>query len=363
MVASICFSGRIGTVTAPSGWTLVRKVTEEFPNSSDGDAHSGDVTMAIFKRTAGTNEPASWSSTHSDWGQPKVSQVVAYRNCADASQQFIAENASTAVNTSRVTTPEVTNTDSNSWRLCIFGATTPFISSWSDGDVSERCDSSTSQNNFPDAVLMFSDSNEQVSTGTHKRTAKINSVSNKFSNVPSGNFFTAAGWIGIIKPLAAPPAQPGNETERVDNNNGSSSPWMSTAVYDSNGVIPTGGTSLYGQFLPGSGTAASSMASWIGIIRPASSTPGGVASAHTDTWVDISEMDSEVLELAGNQITLISSFLGSSAGTPLLGVEFARANQSISTSTAQGVVFNTSTWTKSSGSAASMPCRSEPAIG
>lgn len=346
MVASICFSGRITTVNAPSGWTHVRTTTEEFPNSSDGDAHSGDVTVSIFKRTAGSSEPTSWSSTHTDWGQPKVSQVVAYRNCADASGQFIDEDAATAVNTSRVTTPEVTNTDAKSWRVCVFGATTPFHSSWSDGDVSVRCNSSTSLDSFPDAVLMFSDSNGEVSTGDHSRTAKINSVSNSRSNVPSGNFFTAAGWIGIIKPLAAPPAQPGNETERVDNNNGSSNPWLSTAVYDSNGTIAAGTTSLYGQFAPGTGTTASSMASWIGILKPASSTPGGIVSARTNTWVDISEMDPEVLVLAGNRVTVMSSFLGTSDGTPVLGVQFARANQLISDAAALGDVFNTTVWNK-----------------
>jgi hypothetical protein len=347
MIASLCFSGKIDTVTAPSGWTLVRKTTRAFGGSSNGDAHSGDVTLAILKRTAGSGEPSSWTGTHDDWGQPKVSQVVAYRNAADAATQFIAENADTAVNTSRVTTPEVTNTDSRAWRVSIFGATTPFESSWSDGDVTQRCDSSTDKDNFPDAVLMVSDSNAVVSTGTHKRTAKINSISNQHSNVPTGNFFTAAGWIGLIKPLAVPPAQPGNETERVDNTNGSSSPWMSTAVYDSNGVIPAGTTSLYGQFAPGSGTAANSMVSWIGVIRPATSVPAGVVESRPNTWIDISEMDPEVLTLAGNKVTVMASFLGTTDGTPLLGLEFARANQPIINSTANGAVFNTTVWTKS----------------
>ncbi|MFD4474711.1 hypothetical protein ACFWPU_01140 [Streptomyces sp. NPDC058471] len=344
MIASVCFSGEIATINAPSGWTLVRRTHVEFPNSSGGDAHSGDVTVAVLKRTAGSSEPNSWTATHSDWGQPKVSQVAAYRNCADASLQFVAEGAGTAVNTSRVSTPQVSNTDSRAWRVCVFGATTPFQSSWSDGDVSERSDSSSSLDNFPDTVLQFSDSNGQVSTGTHMRTAKINSVSNEFSNVPSGNFFTAAGWIGIIKPLSAPPAQPGNETERVDNNNGSSNPWMSSAVYDSNGVISTGSTSLYGQF---TGSAANSMASWIGIIKPSSSVPGGVVSARPNTWIDISDMDQGVPTLAGNKVTVMSSFLGSTDGTPLLGVEFARANQAISDAASEGSVFNTTVWTKS----------------
>lgn len=346
MVASIVISGYVVTITPPAGWTLVKWHTMPFSGSSDGGPHSGDVTIGIMKRTAGSSEPSSWSGTHSDDGQPKVTQVVAYRNCADASEQFIAQNSSGTQNTSRVPTPEVTNTNSAAWRLCMFGATTPFASSWSSGDVAERCDSSTSLNDFPDAVLSFSDSNGQVSTGTHKRTGQINSVSNDRSNVPSGNFFAAVGWIGIIKPLSAPPAQPGNETERVDNNNGSSNPWLSTAVYDSNGVIPTGSTGLYGQFAPGSGAAAGAMASWIGIIRPASSIPGGVVSARPNTWVDISDMDGEVLTLASNKVTVISSFLGSTDGTPILGVEFARANQAISEAAAQGGVFNTTTWTK-----------------
>jgi len=347
MIASVCFSGNIATVNAPSGWTLVRRTTKAFNGSSNGDAHSGDVTLAIFKRTAGSSEPQSWTATHSTWGQPKVTQVVAYRNCEDASLQFIAENSTSAANTNKVTTPEVTNTDSRAWRVSIFGATTPFKSSWSDGDVVQRYDSSTDLDNFPDAVLMHSDSNGQVSTGAHKRTGKINSVSNSQSNVPSGNFFSAVGWIGLIKPLAAPPAQPGNETERVDNANGSSNPWLSTAVYDSNGVVASGSTSLYGQFAPGSGTSADSMASWIGIIRPSSSVAEGLVSAQTDTWVDISEMDPEVLTLAGNKVTVMSSFLGSTDGTPIVGVEFARANQLISDAAATGTVFNTTTWTKS----------------
>lgn len=347
MIASVVFSGNVSSVTAPSGWTVVRTHSQPFNFSSNGDAHSGDCTIAVLKRTAGGGEAPSWTGTHNNWGQPKVTQVVAYRNCADASQQFIDEGSVGSQNTSKVFTDTVTNTDSNAWRVCVFGATTPFASSWSSGDVAERCDSSTSLNNFPDAVLSVSDSNGQISTGTHKRTAQINSVSNEFSNVPSGNFFAAVGWIGIIKPLAAPPAQPGNETERVDNSNGSSDPRLCTAVYDSNGTIGTGSTSLYGQFAPGTGSVAYSMASWIGVIKPASSVPGGVVSVRPNTWVDISEMDPDVLDLAGNKVTVVSSFLGSSDGTPVLGVEFARANQAISDAAAMGTVFNTSTWTKS----------------
>ncbi|GHG09678.1 hypothetical protein [Streptomyces hydrogenans] len=346
MIASVVMSGYAPTVTPPSGWTLVKWHSQPFSGGSDGGVHSGDVTVAILKRTAGSSEPASWTGSHSAAGQPKVTQVVAYRNCDIASAQFIAQNSAGIHNTSRVPTPEVTNTDSNAWRVCMFGATTPFASSWSSGDVAERCDSSTSLDGFPDAVLSFSDSGGPISTGTHKRTGQINSISNSQSNVPSGNFFAGVGWIGILKPLSGPPAQPGNETERVDNTNGASSPWVSTAVYDSNGVVPAGATGLYGQFAGAGNGYAGSMASWIGILRPASSIPAGVASARPNVWVDISEMDPDVLDLAGNKVTVAASFLGTTDGTPLVGVEFARANQPISDAVTTGAVFGTVTWTK-----------------
>src|SRR5690606_16469656 len=43
MIATFITVGNIVTVNAPSGWTLVRKVV----------AGSNDMTMAVFKRTAG----------------------------------------------------------------------------------------------------------------------------------------------------------------------------------------------------------------------------------------------------------------------------------------------------------------------
>jgi hypothetical protein len=89
------------------------------------------------------------------------------------------------------------------------------------------------------------------------------------------------------------------------------------------------------------------MASWIGIIKPSAGSPGGLASARTSTWVDIADLDEGILDLAGNKVTVMSSFLGSTDGTPILGAEFSRANQVISSAAATGVVFNTTTWTKS----------------
>jgi hypothetical protein len=337
MVASLTFAGRITSVTAPTGWTLVRRVHQQYSDTSTGLSTSGDITLAIFKRTAGSSDPSSWSQTGA--GVPKMSQVVAYRNCADASQQFAAENSNGATNKKTISTPTVTNNDGRSFRLSVFGATTPGSSSWTGGDVAERSDGTTTFNGYaslPDLVMQVSDSSGQVSTGTHSRSATIS---------VSGGFQSALAWIGIIKPLGAPPSQGPDEIERVDNSNGNPSPWLTTAVYDSGGVIPRGETSVYGVFTPGTAGAANAITSWIGVIKPASTSVDGEAGVRTNTFVDISEIG-EPLALAGNKITTMASFLGSTAGQPMLGLEFYRANQFISRVSAPGNPFGTSTWSK-----------------
>ncbi|PRH79410.1 hypothetical protein C6N75_10020 [Streptomyces solincola] len=338
MIAAVGYSGQVDTATAPSGWTQVRRLHRS--NGGNGDAHSGDFTMFVYKRTAGASEPNSWTGTHpsSEWGQPKMTVAVAYRNAETAANQFIAENGGTARGALSVSTGTVTNTNSRAWRISLFGATTPFGDQWDNGDVKERTDDTTSLSGFPDVHMAFSDSNGQISTGTHSRTGSF-----------SGDVFTSAGWIGIIKPLplSSNPPPGANETERVDNNNGSSNPWMSTAVYDSNGVAAVGLQSVYGTLAPGSGTSANAMSSWVGLIKPAEAAQAGTAAAYTNTTVDISDVDETVITSAKGKVTITAQFLGSTAGTPALGVEFFRANQKISEAAALGAPFNDTDWVKS----------------
>jgi hypothetical protein len=333
MVAAVSFSGNVTSVTPPSGWTLVRRT---HISAGDGTAHSGDLTTAIFKRTAGASEPNSWSSTHTDWGQPKISQAVAYRNCDLASSQFVAEDVNTDTNRSSITTATINNTNSKAWRLCLFASTTAFGDSWSGGDVSERTDDSTNASGFPDCTMQFSDSNGPVGTGNTSRSARLDDDS----------AWSVLGWIAMLKPLSSAPSPGANETERVDNDNGSTTPWLATAVYDSNGVIPAGNTSVYGQ---SAGATINSMASWIGIIKPAASTAGGTVAAHTSSMIDIGSLNPLALALARQKVTMVSSFLGSSAGTPTLTLQFYRANQLIGSESAAGQAFNASAWTKSWG--------------
>lgn len=335
MVASIGFSGKIDTITPPTGWTLIRRMHQADYNSN-GDADSGDITVAILIRTAGASEPNSWIGSHDDWGQPKISSAVAYRNAADATLQFIDEEMDSERGSLSVSTGTATNTDARAWRICLFGATTPYGDTWDSGDVKERTDDSTSLSGKPDVHIAFSDSNAQISTGNHSRTGRF-----------YGDVYTSVGWIGIIRPLAAAPAQGANETERVDNNNGSSNPWMSTAVYDSNGVAATGAKSVYGVLNPGSGSSADAMASWIGIIQPATAVEAGTVSALTSTKIEIGDVDPSVLRLADNRVSITAQFLGSVSGTPVLGLEFFRANQRISEVSAPGNAFNTTEWVQS----------------
>lgn len=334
MLASVIFSGIVSTVNTPSGWTLVRKTT----TNGSGQQDDGYLTNCVFRRTAGSSEPGSWSATHTDTpAYPKLSQVVAYRNVDTSGNPLIAENAATATNSSSVGTGSVSNTNSKAWRVCFFGALSSNPSAWNGGDVSERGDDVITSSYY-DAELSVSDSNGMVSTGSHSRTGTL----------ATGSFKSGFGWIGLLKPLSSPPASGANETERVDFQTGSSNPWTDLGVYDSNGVVATGQHSVYGIVTASDSLGTNSMASWIGLIRPASSMQGGEAAAYPNTMIDIDAVPDEVIyDLAGGKLTMMADFLGSASGTPTLTAEFYRANQLITRQSAAGNAFNTTEWVKS----------------
>lgn len=337
MIAAVLFSGDTGTVDTPTGWTLVRKKAQPINNSDD---HSGSATMCVYKRVATGSEPNAWTASHTTHGRPKITQVVAYRGCDST---LIAETANAVTSHASVNTGTVTNTNSKAWRINIFGATTNFHSSWYKADNAERADDSTSLNNWPDTVLAVNDSNGMVGTGAHSRKGTFRG--------PTGDnsFFVGIGWIGLLAPAtpASLPTPGANETERVDNTNGSSNPWASTAVYDSNGIIgSTGAQTVYGQMSASDGQA-DSMASWIGLVRPASSVPGGVAAVYPNTSINVEAVDEEVFTLCANKLTMMADFKGSVAGTPTLTAEFYRADQLISRQSATGRAFNDSSFIKS----------------
>ncbi|MEU6674753.1 hypothetical protein [Streptomyces sp. NPDC046925] len=336
MVATVAISDTvIATLTAPSGWTVVRQITE-----SDGTA---SLRFAVLKRTAGSSEPSSWTGTLSATVKPVVTQVSAYRNADTAANQFIAENTSQSGSGNSINTATITNTDSRAWRISAFGASGDYETSWGyTSEVTERSDSTAeyaiSYWQYRTATLMMADSNGPVGTGSHSRTGALNR-----------NWYGGASWIGIIKPLPSAPAPGANETERNESTAGSTDPWLTTGIYDSNGVVPVGATSVTAAFTPGSGTDINSAASWIGLIKPAVPLVAGKTVAVMPDAVDVSGIDPAVMQLAGNQVTFTSGFLGSTSGTPYLTLYFYRANQLISSQTIQGTSFNATTWVKSAG--------------
>lgn len=329
MTAIATFGGSITTVTPPSGWTLVRKVTQ-----TDS---TGPCTFAVFKRSAGGSEPTSWSGTLSSSSRPSITQCVAHRNVKDASQQYLAEDTSVSASGDDITTATISNTISTSWRITAFGATTAFQTSWSSSEVIQRADDYQTSQTPVDVSAAIFDSNGTVSTGSHARTGHSDDE----------EWYAAVSWIGLIKGLDTPPSAGANETERADFTTGSADPWVTLSVCDSNAVVPVGLTSVTGVFTPGSGSASDSMLSWIGLIRPAAPVVAGTVASYTSDKADFSLIDRTVLDMAGDQVTFTCSFLGSTAGTPYLTLDFYRANTLLATRTAEGEAFNTTVWTKS----------------
>lgn len=334
MIAHVASSGNNAVYATPSGWTLVRRTTK---STGDGTDHSGSIVMTTFQRTAGSSEPSSWSSTYTGYGTPVMSQAVAYRNCEIASNQFIAETGSSNSGSYSLQSGSVTNTDSKAWRVTAFAFTCPTGDHMTSDETIERSDDTTDVGNHPDVVIGTYDSNGPVSTGTYSRQG-ITDTSNPW---------TMASWIGILKPLATPPAPGGNETERADATAGASTPWLTLAAYDSNGVAATGSTTIYGQFTPGSGTTVNSTCGWIGYLTPGAAIVAGEVGATTADYVDISSIDSAVFDRANGKITYQAAFLGSTGGTPYLKLFFYTGNELISTKVSQGQSFGTSTWAKS----------------
>lgn len=116
MLAFVSASANIAAITPPAGWSLVDTSRVSAPGASD-------TTLWVLKRTAGGSEPASWSTgVIGASASRRTALVVAYSGAADAGMQFISEaQASTASATPLyLTTPSVSNTDPNAWRLSAF---------------------------------------------------------------------------------------------------------------------------------------------------------------------------------------------------------------------------------------------------
>lgn len=338
MIGLLSISGDATTVTPPTGWTLQSRQVANSGSSSNG------YTLAVVTRFAGASEPSSWTGSFSGYIGTAVilTGAAAYRN-VNATTPFISQGGSQVRSTAQITTATITNTNSKAWRICAFGMRNDSDNdSWTSNEVIERGDGygGVAAGWFSSADVVSGaayDSNGPVSTGSYNKIG--------FSN---HSFFGAASWIAMLNPLASPPSPLADETARGVATVGSSTPWLTARVFDSNGVVPTGNQSITGVWTPGSGSDMGAMAGWQGLIIPASPQTAGYVVATTATPVDISMVDPSVLALAGGKVSVTASFLGSVAATPYLTVNFYRANQLLASTISQGSSFGTSLWVKSS---------------
>jgi hypothetical protein len=334
------------TFTAPAGWTIVRQTANQ-----DQYIWGGGVACAVLKRTAGASEPSSWTGTMTvspgPSAYPTVSAVAAYRNALDASLQFQAENFSAASFGQTITTATVNNPGSNNMRICAFFASSGDPNMWVSTENYRRGGRFRVASDQPLRSVEVSmwDSGYPAEIGSNSRVGSTIFIPGYSGNTPNNDFWEAVSWIGIIKGVTGPPTPGANETERVDTRTGSADPWMNLAVYDSAAAVPIGPTTVTGTY---SNFTPASMASWIGLIRPAVPIIAGEVAASVSTAIDISTIDPAVLEDNNNQVSYTASFLGSVGGTPYLILDFYRANVLLETQIAEGSSFGTSIWRKSS---------------
>jgi hypothetical protein len=252
----------------------------------------------------------------------------------------VAEASSVSGSGSDINTATVNNTASTSWRVEFYGFSGDYFTTGYTSETTERDELSAeyriSSSSYRTATLISADSNGPVSTGNHARTGFLNR-----------SYYAAGAWIGLLKQLPSAPAAGANETERVDEAVGTSSPWMYTGIYDSNAPVAVGSSSVTAVFTPGSGSSVGSMASWVGLIKPAVPLTSGLTVGTMPSAIEISSIEDWVLQQAGRKVTFMADFLGSTAGTPYLTLYFYRANQLIRSETQTGSSFGTTVWTQS----------------
>jgi len=102
MFASIAIRPETGTITAPSGWTLVRRVN---------NTNSNENTLATYYKVAGTGEPASytWSFSTSSGAAGGITTFTG----VDTSDPIDVENGQNTANGTTHASPSITTTIAN----------------------------------------------------------------------------------------------------------------------------------------------------------------------------------------------------------------------------------------------------------
>jgi hypothetical protein len=328
MIATITADATAGTINAPSGWTVAHSIV--------GTGTTGSVL--VMKRTATASEPSTWTGSFStsptSQGWQKMSTCTAYRNVAAASFQFAADGIAQKASTNNMWTPNVTNPNANAWRVVGFfgfgeaGSGNQVISlSGVGASMSARYAGSAQYGSYgsPGAGsigMTFADSAGPVAPSVQSIHGGATSP-----------FWSMAAWEAFLLPLSSAPTPPANETSRAAISVGTAD---SLAVFDSNGTVAAQQWSVSMT----SSTSMTSEVSWTGLIRPAATTVSGYVSATLQTPVPLNQIDSNLITIAGEELTVGASFIGSVAGTAMVTASFYRANQLIQQNTQVAGQFN-----------------------
>ncbi len=164
MFASVSVSNSDATLTAPSGWTLVRSITDT-------------MLMSTYRKKAGTSEPSSYTWTTSI--NRRMSGGIVAFNGVNSSTPVQAENGAAEPNsTTSHSTPSITTTGSDTWLLAIYGDRHDNGSTWTPpSGMTEQWDevSSYGDNDPSNAAYTVG----PVSAGSQSKTATASNSSNR----------------------------------------------------------------------------------------------------------------------------------------------------------------------------------------
>lgn len=335
-----------GTFT---GWTKVAQLRQ--PTNAAAVGLTRDVELTVFKRTATSSEPSSWSTTMSIVEPCVITTTVAYRNAADASSQFLTQgyqgdNAIVGRNSDNRVMGEYLTVPSEK---AMWAYATTSVGRTGTEDIATHTS--------PAPFRRLSDHVETANSGsipgggTHITLGAFDSSGQSLETSVARELFESSAtfqggimFSAVVIPKPTTPPAAADETLRKTAVVGASGTFFNTSLYDSTGVIPIGNTRVYGTY----SEVSDSVLSWVGVLKPASPSLAGQVSAKMTSTVDVSKVPKKVLDLSGGKMAAVGHFLGSSSGTPYITVEFYRDVTLLRSVTAEGSVFGTSTWTKSS---------------
>jgi Right handed beta helix region len=178
--------GASQTITAPAGWTLVRRTT----NSASGTS----MSQATYFHVAGTTEPSSYSWRFSAWSTAVAS--VTGLNGVDPTTPIDGSTGLVSSNTATVTAPSVTTSQANDALLGVFG-TSGGRSLTPPAGMSELFDWGCS-GSWSNRVSLEGAFRIQAAPGPSGDQTAVSSAS-RGNNI---------GQLVALRPLATPPPQP-----------------------------------------------------------------------------------------------------------------------------------------------------------